>query len=48
MSAPRVLKDILNAYPALHVPIQHLTDQVDAVLAHDVGNAQIMVHDFVD
>ena len=43
-----MIQDVLDADAALDVAIEHLTDQVDAVLAHDVRDAQVVVHDLVD
>ena len=34
--------------PALHVPVEHQADQVDTLLAHDKGHAQVLVHDLID
>lgn len=48
MCAPWMLEHGLDAYPSLHVSVQHLADQVDAVLAHHVRHSQVMVHDFVN
>jgi len=48
MGAPRVFEDSLDANPAFDISVEHLADQVDAVLAHDVGDAQVVIHDFVN
>jgi hypothetical protein len=37
-----------NINPATHISIEHCADQVNAVFAHDVGNAQIPIHDLVN
>jgi len=43
-----MLDNILDANPPLHVSIQHLTDEIQAVLAHHVRYTQVVVHDLVD
>lgn len=45
---PRMLRNSLDPNPPLHIPIKHLADQINALLAHNVRNPQIMVHDLVD
>lgn len=38
----------LDTNPAVDVAVEHFPDQVDTVLAHDVGDAEVVVHDLVD
>ena len=45
---PRVVKNSLDANTPLDVPVQHLADEVNAVFAHDIRYAQVVVHDLVD
>ena len=48
MSAPGVFENSLNANPAFDVTVEHLADQVDTVLAHNVRDTQVVIHDFVN
>ncbi len=45
---PRMLTHSLNPDPPLHISVEHLADQINALLAHNVGYSQIVVHDLVD
>ena len=42
---PHNLRDTQSA---IDIPIQHALDQIDAVLAHDPRDPELMVHDLVD
>ena len=46
--APGVLEYILDCDPAGDVSVEHEPNEIDAVLAQDKGDAQVMVHDLVD
>lgn len=46
--APRMVQNSLYPNPAFDVAVEHLANQVDAILTHDVRDAQVMVHDLVD
>lgn len=48
VKTPRVLPDLRDREPLLHVARQHGLDQVDAALAHDPRDAQFVVQDLVD
>lgn len=37
-----------NRNPLLNIAIQHQPNQINRLLAHNPGHAQIMVHDLVD
>ena len=43
-----MLQHLTNCDSLLDIAIQHQPDQVDALLAHDPRNTQIMVHDLVN
>lgn len=43
-----MLEHGLDTDTAVDVAVEHLPDQVDTVLAHDVGDAEVVVHDLVD
>ena len=43
-----MLEDLADGDALLHVAVQHEPDQVDALLAHDPGDAQVVVHDLVN
>ena len=43
-----MLEHGLDADTAVNVAVEHFPDQVDTVLAHDVGDAEVVVHDLVD
>lgn len=47
-NTPRVLKNPLNINPPLHITIQHLSNQINAILAHNIRYPQIMVHNLVN
>ena len=48
LNQPRMLQHLLNGNPFRDIAIEHLADEVDARLAHDVRHAQVAVHDLVD
>lgn len=43
-----MVQDLLDIYPSIQIPIQHLADQINACLAHDIGHTKISIHDLVD
>lgn len=45
---PRVVKNSLDADTPLDVAVQHLADEVNAVFAHDIRYAQVVIHNLVD
>ena len=40
--------DLRNTQPTINISIQHAPDQINALLAHNPGNAQVVIHDLVD
>lgn len=42
-----MLEDAFNRNPRVHIPVEHLSDQVDATLAQHKWYTQIAVHDLV-
>ena len=46
--APRVLENLADRDALLHVAVQHEPHKIDALLAHDPGDAEVVVHDLVD
>jgi hypothetical protein len=46
--APRVLENLADRDPLLHVAVQHESHEIDALLAHDPGNTEVVVHDLID
>lgn len=45
---PGVVDDLLDVVSLAHFAVEHASDQVDAFFAHDVGDAKVAVHDFID
>lgn len=45
---PGMVDDLLDVVSLAHLAVEHATDQVDALLAHDVRDAEVAVHDLVD
>ena len=43
-----MIPNLSNRQAAIDVAIEHASDQIDATLAHDPGNAQLMIEDLVD
>lgn len=43
-----MLEHGLDTDTAIDIAVEHFPDQVDTVLAHDVGDAEVVVHDLVD
>lgn len=43
-----MIQNLTDSDSLIHVSIQHKPDEVDALLAHDVWHAQVVVHDLVD
>lgn len=41
-------QDLLDGQPFRDIAIEHLPDQIDTLLANDVGDAQVAVHNLVD
>lgn len=41
-------QNLLYRQPLRDIAVEHLANQVDALVADDVGNAQVAVHDLVD
>lgn len=39
---------LLDGIPPPDVPLEHAPHEVDALLGHDEGHAQVAVHDLVD
>lgn len=38
-----MLQDLLDGYSGIHIAVQHCTNQVDTVLAHDIWYAEIPI-----
>jgi hypothetical protein len=43
-----MIQNLLDIYPPIQIPIQHLADQINARLAHDIRNTKIPIHDLID
>jgi len=43
-----MIQNLLDIYPSIQIPIEHLADQINACLAHDIGNTKIPIHDLID
>lgn len=43
-----MVEDILDANTPLHVSVEHLPNEIQAVLAHDVRHAQVVIHNLID
>jgi hypothetical protein len=43
-----MLEDLLNCDSRVDVSVEHRTDQVNAIIAHHIRNAEIPIHDFID
>ena len=43
-----MLEHFANGDTTVDVAVEHEPDQIDAGLGHDVGDAQVVVHDLVD
>jgi 5-methylcytosine-specific restriction endonuclease McrBC regulatory subunit McrC len=41
-------QNLININPLVHIAIQHLADQINALVANRVRHAQVAVHDLVD
>lgn len=48
LNHPRMIQHLLDSSSRAHVPIQHLPDEIDARLAHNIWDPQIAIHDLVD
>lgn len=46
--APPMFHHLRDSQPLIDIAIQHRSDQLDALLAHDPRHAQLVVHDLVD
>ena len=45
---PSVFQNLGDGVTLIHFAVEHRLDQIDRRLAHDPGNAQLVVHDLVD
>ena len=45
---PRMLHHLRDRMPLIDLPVQHCFDKINAGLAHDPRNAELVVHDLVD
>jgi len=43
-----MLQHAANRDPLLDIAIEHQPDQINTLLAHDPGDAQVVVHNFVN
>ena len=43
-----MLENLADRDPLLHVAVQHEPHEIDALLAHDPGDTEVVVHDLVD
>jgi hypothetical protein len=43
-----VLQNLRDSDPPLHIAIKHQPDEIYALFAHDIRNAQIVIHNLVD
>lgn len=43
-----MLQHTLDIDPSLHITVQHSSDQINAVIAHNIRHSQIVIHDFVN
>jgi hypothetical protein len=43
-----VLENLADRDPLLHVAVQHESHEINALLAHDPGNTEVVVHDLID
>lgn len=46
-NTPWMLQHLTDCNSLLNIAVQHQSDQIDALLAHDPRNAQIVVHDLI-
>ena len=46
--APRMVQYLRDTQPPVDVTVEHALDQIDALLAHNPGDSQLMIHDLVD
>jgi hypothetical protein len=45
---PLVLQDLSNRNSLINIAVQHQSHQIDACIAHDIWNSEIVIHDLVD
>lgn len=43
-----MLENLRNIVSLFHVAVQHAADEVNALIAHGEGHAEVAVHDFVN
>lgn len=43
-----MLQDCLNTNSSFHISIEHLSDEIQVVVAHDIRYSQVVVHNLVD
>lgn len=43
-----MLQDLLDSIPLRDITIEHLADQVDTLIADNVGNTQVAIHNLVN
>lgn len=43
-----MLQNLRNSNAPLDVAVEHESNQIEVLFRHDVGHAQVVVHDFVD
>lgn len=48
LSAPRMFFDLINSQSLVNVAVEHGLNEFDAILAHDPGNAELMIENLVD
>lgn len=45
---PPMLQYFTDSYPLIDIPIEHQSDEIDTRIAHNIRNAQVMIHNLVD
>ena len=48
VGTPRMLHDLSDSIPLVHLAIEHRLDEIDRGFAHDPRNAQLVVHNLID
>jgi hypothetical protein len=43
-----VIQHLANRNPLIDIPIQHQPNQIDALFAHDIRHAQVVIHNLID
>lgn len=43
-----MVQDLLDSHTRLDVAVQHQADQVNTIIAHDVRDTEVAVHDLID